>query len=243
MDHAEQAADLATAAAARSRGAPWLPRSGLDDAELEASSELLLSRLTVVCHLRFGTQALLRMTRDALGGRETAFYPRGRHLQRAETLQPAPNESPDDVLAEFRFVADALDREWSVLTPQQWSVQVIEPADNPDLGSIPLAGLALARLTEVEVHGTDLGIGAADWSSTFVEVGLPARLRVLERRRTNHRGFDPTVRGSWRLESTEGLSWAGRRRCRRRGLASGPRSGGGRRLRSSWVPAVTCWRC
>jgi hypothetical protein len=30
------------------------------------------SRLTVACHLRFGAEALLRMTRDARAGKETA---------------------------------------------------------------------------------------------------------------------------------------------------------------------------
>ena len=30
------------------------------------------SRLTVACHLRFGAEALLRMTRDAWAGKETA---------------------------------------------------------------------------------------------------------------------------------------------------------------------------
>ncbi len=59
---------------------------------------------------------------------------------------------------------------------------MVEPADNPDLGTIPLARLALARLTEVDVHATYLGIDAPDWSSTLVEVGLPTRLAWLAAR-------------------------------------------------------------
>jgi hypothetical protein len=107
----------------------------------------------------------------------------------------------------LRTAATELDAEWSVIAREGWSTQVIEPVGNPDLGSVPLARLALARLTEVEVHGTDLGVDAPDWSSTLVRVGLPTRLLWLATRRTNHRAFDPSIRGSWRLDTNEGLRW------------------------------------
>ncbi len=55
----------------------------LDDAALRSPSLLPgWSRLTVACHLRFGAEALLPMTRDALAGKETAYYPQGRERQR-----------------------------------------------------------------------------------------------------------------------------------------------------------------
>lgn len=55
----------------------------LDDLALEAPSQLSgWSRLTILCHLRYGTQALRRMTIDALAGRETSYYPLGREHQR-----------------------------------------------------------------------------------------------------------------------------------------------------------------
>ncbi len=180
----------------------------LDEASLNGPSQLPgWSRLTVVCHLRYGAHALRRMTLDALAGRQTSYYPDGRARQRPATLAPAQGERPADVLDDWQSTATALDTTWSRLDDVQWRTEVMEPADNPDLGTFPLARLALARLTEVDVHATDLGIDAPDWSTTLVEVALPTRLAWLGTRRTNHRVFDRSIRGSWLLIATDGPRW------------------------------------
>jgi uncharacterized protein (TIGR03083 family) len=180
----------------------------MDDGDFAAPSQLPgWDRLTIVCHLRYGCRAMLRMTRDATSGRDTAYYPEGRDAQRPATLRPSPGERPTDVLDDWASAAADLDREWAAVDSDGWRTDVVESLDNPDLGTIPLARLALARLTEVDVHGTDLGIGVGDWNPTLIEVALPVRLRWLSTRRTNHRSFDRTLRGSWLLESTDGLRW------------------------------------
>jgi maleylpyruvate isomerase len=180
----------------------------VEEASLEEPSELPgWSRLCIVCHLRYGARATLRMTNDALAGRETSYYPEGRELQRPSTLTPSAGEGPRDVLDDWDAAAGDLDRTWSAVERSQWGTEVVEPADNPDLGSVPLSRLALARLTEVDVHGSDLGIGVPDWSTTLVEVGLPTRLRWLSVRRTNHRPFDRSVQGAWLLAATDGPPW------------------------------------
>lgn len=180
----------------------------LDDRDFYEPSRLPgWDRLTIVCHLRYGCRAILRMTVGALAGRETAYYPEGREAQRARTLRPSPGERPTDVLDDWASAAADLDREWATVDRGDWSIEVVEPIHNPDLGTIPLARLALARLTEVDVHGTDVGIGVSDWSTTLVEVALPVRLRWLSTRRTNHRAFGRALCGSWLLESPEGLRW------------------------------------
>jgi maleylpyruvate isomerase len=180
----------------------------LDEVTLNGPSQLPgWSRLTIICHLRYGAHALRRMTVDALAGRRTSYYPDGRAQQRPTTLVPAPGERPADVLENWRSTATALDSTWSTLDDVQWRTAVIEPADNPDLGTVPLGRLALARLTEVEVHATDLGLDAPDWSTALVEVGLPTRLAWLANRRTNHRVFDRSIRGSWLLNATDGQRW------------------------------------
>jgi len=153
--------------------------------------------------LRYGASALLRMTDDALAGRPTAFYPEGRDRQRPGTLEPAPGERPADVLADWGATAQRLDERWLALPADDWATEVREPDDNPDLGTVPLSRLALARLTEVDVHGTDLGLGLPHWSATLVRVGLPTRLGWLATRRANHRAVDGTLRGSWRLQATD----------------------------------------
>ncbi len=79
-----------------------------------------------------------------------------------------------------------------------------EPEGRADLGPLPLADLAPLRLTEVDVHGSDLDLGLDGWSPLFVRLALPARLARLNTRRTNHRAFDASLRGSWLLEPADG---------------------------------------
>lgn len=79
--------------------------------------------------------------------------------------------------------AGELDARWSSLAPEQWSLQVEEPVSNADLGTLSLATLATLRLTEVEVHATDLGLDLPDWSPWFVQHGLTFRMARLGRLR------------------------------------------------------------
>lgn len=146
--------------------------------------------MTIVCHLRYGTSALLRITEDALAGRETSYYPAGREAERPATLAPAPGEQPHDVLDDWASLAHRLDALWATLEPDAWAVTVTEPTDNADLGPVPLGRLALARLTEIDLHGVDLDVGFPDRSTTLVAVALPTRLAWLATRRTNHREVD-----------------------------------------------------
>jgi uncharacterized protein (TIGR03083 family) len=178
-----------------------------DGALLEPSALPEWSRLTVVCHLRYGATALLRITRDTLAGKPTAYYPGGRATQRPSTLEPAPGEHAPEVVSSLASVAAELDTLWSSLGDDDWRNEVRESPDNPDLGTIPLARLALSRLTEVDVHGTDLAIGFPDWSDVLVEVALPTRLGWLSQRRTNHRRFDRFIQGSWLLSAPDGPAW------------------------------------
>lgn len=207
MDEIARATDVAEEAGARTQQL-ITALGGLDEWELHAPSRLPgWSRLTIVCHLRYGTHALWRMTQDTLAGRPTAYYPDGRAVQRPRTLAPAPGERPTDVLEDWRDAAIDLDNICSRLQASDWTLAVSEPLHNPDLGTIPLARLALARLTEVDVHGTDLDIGVPDWSPTLVEVALATRLSWISARRTNHRAFDRTITGSWLLIATDGPRW------------------------------------
>jgi hypothetical protein len=103
--------------------------------------------------------------------------------------------------------SDELRTCWAGLTAEQWSLDVVEPAGNPDLGPLPLARLPLLRLTEVEVHGTDLDLALDDWSELFVNVALPFRLEWLNTRRTNHQHFDAGLQGSWLLIANDGPTY------------------------------------
>lgn len=163
----------------------------LERADLLAPSELPgWDRLTIVCHLRYGAEAMRRMTLDAVAGRRASYYPEGRASQRPGTLVPRAGESAADVVASLRTTGAALDDTWSAI--EDWSVTVVEPGDNIDLGPYPLWHMPLFRLTEIEVHGTDLAIGLPDWSDVLVEHGLSMRLERLARR-------TPLAPGAWSL--------------------------------------------
>ncbi len=146
------------------------------------------------------------MTSDALAGQPTAFYPGGRSAQRPSTLHPGPQQGPADVVQSLIEASAALDELWAQIPPEAWGgTTVCEPGDNPDIGPITLLQLAILRLTEVEVHGTDLdlGLGLCDWSDPFIDAALPMRIAWLPRRHTP--GQAPS--GSWNLVATDGPSF------------------------------------
>jgi uncharacterized protein (TIGR03083 family) len=165
------------------------------------------SRLTIACHLRYGALASRRMTLDALGGRPTSFYPEGREGQRPKTLVPGRGEDADAVVASLGAESDRLQELWASLSPTEWATPIVEPPGAADLGTITVGVLALLRLTEVEVHGVDLGLGLDDWSDGFVAAALPFRLGWLARRRSNHRSVDAGVEGTWLLVASDGPVW------------------------------------
>ena len=180
----------------------------LSNEELHESSELPeWSRLTIACHLRFGAESLTRMTRSAVRGLPVAYYPEGRDVQRPRTLVPLPGESPHDVVESLAGLSEELNKEWSSVDPDSWGAQVVEPPENRDLGPVPLRHLPLLRLTEVEVHGTDLGLNLGGWSEIFISSALPMRLEWLNTRRANHRVFDTDQEGSWLLVATDGPTY------------------------------------
>lgn len=89
---------------------------GLRDEELHQPSQLPeWSRLTVACHLRFGAEALTRMTRAALQGLPVAYYLEGREVQRPHTLVPLPGESPHEVVESLTLLSERLNQEWSAV--------------------------------------------------------------------------------------------------------------------------------
>ena len=177
----------------------------LGEDELLQHSELPeWSRLTIACHLRFGAEALARMTRATVAGHAVAYYPEGRDRQRPRTLEPLPDESSTEVVESMALRSEELYQLWSELDAGAWGVTVLEPPDKRDLGPIPLGRLPLLRLTEVEVHGTDLGLRLGDWSKLFVDTVLPMRLSWLNVRRANHRAFGADLQGSWLLVETDG---------------------------------------
>jgi hypothetical protein len=79
--------------------------------------------------------------------------------------------------------------------------------DNPDLGPVTLGHLALLRLTEVQVHGSDLRLHLDDWSPLFIELALPMRLDGLNVRNVVARNSDIDLEGSWLFVADDGPTY------------------------------------
>lgn len=177
--------------------------AALDDEDLVGPSRLEgWSRLTIACHLRYGARTLSRMTEDVIAGRRTSYYPAGREHQRPATLTPDRGETPGEVVHSLAENGQLLDARWASLATEHWALPFREPDGNPDLGALPLVDLALLRLTEVEVHGSDLDVGLGRWSDLFVKEALPFRLDRLNARRAGDE-----IEGSWLLVASGGPTY------------------------------------
>jgi uncharacterized protein (TIGR03083 family) len=180
----------------------------LDEAGLRAPSLLPgWNRLTIVCHIRYGAEAINRMVRSGLAGEPVLFYPEGRTEQRPGTLHPRPGESPHDVVAGFVAASAELDAALLPLRDDDFNVEVHEPEGEFDIGTQTVEQLLTLRLTEVEVHAGDLLLGLDKWSNTLVEAGLPLRFERLATRLANQPPIDFSYEGTWLLRTTEGDAW------------------------------------
>ncbi len=179
--------------------------AALSDDELAAPSRLPeWDRLTVVCHIRYGAEAIDRMVRAALKGEAALFYPGGRAEQRPATLAPAAGESPRDVVASFGAHCEQLND--TLAQVEDWTTEFREPDGHHDLGPQTVYQLAVLRLTEVDVHAVDLDIGIERWSDAFAAVGLPVRIDRLGRTLANNVAGE-VITGSWLLRSAEGPAY------------------------------------
>lgn len=205
----ESAAYRAVAAAVKDRHTELVTLLGdCDERGLTAPTKLPgWDRLTILCHLRYGAEANARMTKDILEGKPTAFYPGGPE-QRPATLVPRSGESASDLVASLAERSAFLDAVWTKIADSEWELPLLEPGENQDLGAITLGHLVVLRLTEVEVHGTDLDIAASDWSDVFVRAALPMRVHWLAERRPHPEIADHTIRGTWVLAPDDGETYS-----------------------------------
>jgi uncharacterized protein (TIGR03083 family) len=180
----------------------------LGDAGLLAPSLLPgWDRLTIICHIRYGGEAIDRLVRAGLDGEPALFYPGGRTEQRPGTLHPRAGESPRDVVAAFAATCAALDATLATLRDDDFGVEVHEPEGSFDIGTQTIEQLLTLRLTEVEAHAGDLLLGLDKWSDAFVEAGLPLRFERLATRLANQPPIDFSYEGTWLLRTTEGDAW------------------------------------
>jgi uncharacterized protein (TIGR03083 family) len=176
----------------------------VDDDALAAPSRLEgWSRTTILAHLRYHALASARLTDNALAGRPAAFYPGGAP-EREESLLLGEDETLADVVADLFDWSEQLAQQWRELSDDDWETELREPR----FGRMRLTRVAALRLTEVEVHGVDLGLDGLDaWSDQFVETCLPLRIAWLPNHSRGLPSADRTVNGRWLLRSDTSKAW------------------------------------
>jgi Mycothiol maleylpyruvate isomerase N-terminal domain len=156
------------------------------------------SRLTIACHLRYVAEAMLRVTDAARLGTVALMYPGGRDADRPLSLVPRRGETPAHVVESLRATAAELESRWSNLPLSMWTDEFTEV----DHGTLLFSRWLALRLTEVEIHSTDVGVHAGpdclQWSESFVRLLLPLRVAWLLRARERS-DADLSSGGCWVL--------------------------------------------
>ena len=159
----------------------------------------------VLSHLWYGAVASLRMTRQVIDGHaEVDFYPGGAD-EREASIRSGDGYSREELVQRLQQTSSQLTDAWKRLDQSDWQRTFVEPR----LGPIALTRLVILRLTELEVHHTDLGAGYAhnQWDPTFVAYSLPLRVAWLPRHHRVRADADLTVNGRWNLRVQDGQGW------------------------------------
>jgi maleylpyruvate isomerase len=155
----------------------------LPEAELRAPSLLPgWSRAHVLAHVARNADALRNLL---IGARVRQHRPAYASAQAREAgLETGAAQAPRDLMNDLADSAMALRTMIRQLPDEAWSFGV----QLPDSGPFPAAELLIRRLTEVELHHCDLGIGydAAKWPASFAQAQLAEPMRSLRQERMNY---------------------------------------------------------
>src|SRR6266508_5533071 len=134
------------------------------------------------------------MTEDAPAGRTTTMYPGGQ-AERARSTAVPTTRTASGIVEALDLSSHRLLEQWRGLRPREWRA----PLADDRLGNMLLGRLVALRLTELEVHLSDLGLGfgPADWSADFVRLCLPMRFAWMSAHHHRRPTADHTIDGRW----------------------------------------------
>jgi maleylpyruvate isomerase len=131
------------------------------------------SRAHVLAHVARNADAMRNLLIGARVGQHRPAYASAQ--AREDDIETSAAQVPRDLMNDLADSAMALRTMIRQLPAEAWSfgVQML------DSGPFPAADLLTRRLTEVELHHCDLGIGydAAKWPASFVQAQLPEPMR------------------------------------------------------------------
>ncbi len=163
------------------------------------------ARVTIAAHLTWVADRYAAMTADALAAVATTTYPGGA-AERDASLRGLEDATAGQALTGFEAASAALAGAWRHLDDHQWATTMQEQR----LGAIRLSRLTALRLTELEVHHVDLGVGyqITDWPSVFTRICLPLRIAWLDAHHRRRPDAARQVAGRWLLAPTDdGVRW------------------------------------
>jgi maleylpyruvate isomerase len=140
------------------------------------------SRAHVLAHVARNADAMRNLLIGARVGQHRPAYASAQ--AREDDIETSAAQVPRDLMNDLADSAMALRTMIRQLPAEAWSfgVQML------DSGPFPAADLLTRRLTEVELHHCDLGIGydAAKWPASFVQAQLPEPMRSQRSERMNY---------------------------------------------------------
>jgi maleylpyruvate isomerase len=173
----------------------------LSDADAQAPSGLPdWTRGHVLTHLARNAEALVNLLTWAQTGVETPMYPS--RAQRDADIERGSGRSATELVEDLAATSDRFRAAAGTMTDAAWSAMVRHGAANRPA---PGAWIPVLRLTELEIHHTDLAVGYEPdhWPSEWVSAYLPDAVLELDDRAGEPLALTATDTGA-RLGASDG---------------------------------------
>jgi maleylpyruvate isomerase len=131
-------------------------------------------------HIALNAEAFTRVAQGLVRGEVGSMYPTSE--SRDEAIEAGAHRAAGEIVAHCQAANAEFVAIWSTLTADQLSGQANRTPGTP---TFPAPNIPLARLREIEVHGSDTGLPGLsifDWSSAYVDLDLAVQLATVSTR-------------------------------------------------------------
>lgn len=154
---------------------------GLTDEQVRQPS--LLPGWTVghtLSHIALNAEAFTRVAKGLAAGEVGSMYPTSE--SRDEAIEAGAHRSAQEIVAHCNASNAEFLAIWSTLSVEQLHGEANRVPGTP---TFPATNIPMARLREIEVHGSDTGLPSltiADWSTAYVDADLPVQFPTVATR-------------------------------------------------------------